>query len=169
MTRNRERIEALFRNGTADERAAVVHSCPPHPFREAAATLSQSDDVLHRVMAMGILTTAYCYGRACELGADIALAGHTLGAEVLGSGRHDLQPETLSLLAVGAVNALRQLGRKDEALGVCDRLVRYHEELDAADLNVHSLRMARAELLLELGRIREAEAAREAALTAPPP
>ncbi len=165
---DRERIEALFRGGTADQRAAVVHACPPHPFREAAATLSQSDDLVHRVMAMAILATAYCYGRACELGAEIALAGHALGASLVRGGRQDLQPETLSLLAVGAVHALRQLGRGREALAQCDRLVRYQARLDAADPNVDSLRLVRAELVGEQDRFREAEEALAGDVARPP-
>jgi hypothetical protein len=159
MTLERGYIEASFRGGTADQRAEIVRACPPHPFRDAAATLSQSEDVVHRVMAMGILATAYCYGRACHAGAEMALAGHALGATVLRGRRHDLQPQTLSLLAVGAVSALRQLGRDREALAECERLVRYQELLDPADPNVHALRLVRVELLLELGRAGEAEAA----------
>ena len=159
MTLERGYIEASFREGTPDQRAAIVRACPPHPFRDAAATLSQSEDVVHRVMAMGILATAYCYGRACGTGAELALAGHALGAAVRRGGRHELQPQTLSLLAVGAISALRQLDRNREALAECERLVRYQELLDAADPNVHSLRLSRVELLLELDRAGEAEVA----------
>ncbi len=155
----RERILAVFRDGSPDERAAFVNACPRHPLREGAATLSQSDDPVHRVMALAILTTAYCYGRACALGTEIALAGHALGSEALRGGGADLQPATLSGLAVGGVSSLRRLGRGGEALVLCERLLRYHESLDAADPNLHSLRMARVELLLDLDRVDDAEAA----------
>jgi hypothetical protein len=75
---------------------------------------------------------------------------------VLERGRQDLQPATLSLLASGAVHALRHLGRNQEALGLCERLVPYHEGLDAADANLDTLRLARAELLRDLGLPEEA-------------
>lgn len=164
-TPDRKEILALFRSGGAEERAAFVHACPPHPQRDAAATMARSDDVLHRISALGILAIGYCYGRACELGAEIAFAGHALGVEVLRSGRSDLQATTLSGLACGAVSALRQLGRNPEALAACQQFLRYQVPLDPADPNVDSLRMAQVEILLDLNRPEEARDI----LEAPPP
>jgi CHAT domain-containing protein len=126
--------------------------------RDTAAELAASDVFLTRVLALGVLATAYCAGQACARGAEIAFAGHALGEELLRQGA-PLQAATLSGLATNAVAALRQLGRNGEALAAVDRLLPLHERLDPEDPNVHSLRMARVGLLLDLNQVEEAERA----------
>ncbi len=56
---DREGILRLFREGTAEERQAFVASCPPHLLRDGAGVLARSEDSLGRVMALGILATAF--------------------------------------------------------------------------------------------------------------
>jgi tetratricopeptide (TPR) repeat protein len=153
---NHDAILELFRDGPDMARRAFVDSCPFHPLRDGAAGLAASDDMLSRVLALGLLANAYCNGLACAIGAEIAVAGRTLGEEILEAGAA-LQPTTLSSLAYWGVNALRELGRKDEALAFCERVLPLHEALDREDPNVHSLRIARVDILLDLGRVDHAE------------
>ncbi len=174
---NAERMLAILRDGTAQERHNFVAALPENSFKDVTLMLMQSERPGMMVVALVNMIMKYCGGADPETGAALATATHTLALEIYDSGKDPgLLPMTMSNIAFQHVNALGLLGRSEEVLSFTQRVVPYYERLAerqavapglsaAQDAqarlgerqNVQSLKTARIAALVNLQRIDEAE------------
>src|SRR5215510_14751554 len=78
----KERVLALLRTGTPDERVAFLKSLPSNGFIDSAIGLMNSDSPGMIVVALGPVITQYCYGGNPEVGAVLAEAAHERAVEM---------------------------------------------------------------------------------------
>ena len=153
-----EEILQIFRSGNAEQRIAIVKSCPASPMQEGALLLAGMENAAAPIMTLDALSNSYSFGRACELGAEISRAGHQLAKEA-----YEAQgPEgpilllTVSRLAANLITALNLSGKFGDAVEFADEVIPYYEELGDEE-NISSIRVGKISALIQLNEIDEAK------------
>lgn len=148
-------ILRLFRSGSVDDMRAFILGCPEFPMQKEAANFVAFSQPGSREMALGMVCQGLAFGRATNLGAEVALAAHTLTREAYEEhGEQVILPFTLSRIANEAIHALNVAGRCDEALAFAEEVIPLYEDEPE---NIASIRVGRITALFELNRIDEAK------------
>jgi CHAT domain-containing protein len=154
---NVDTVYQILKHGSSQERMEFVENCPDNSFKESILPLVGSDQPGMVVVAMTQLLMVYCQGQNPEVGVILAHATHRYGLEIFESGQDpNLLKMTLSNIACQYVNALNLLGRSEEVIIFTDRYISYYESI-AENENLPTLKSARINALIALGRIDEAD------------
>ncbi len=105
-----ERVHHVLRDGSLDERQALVDRLPPHPLKGTVRLLMDSSSPSTPIAALAALASEYCQGRDPAVGAPLAAALYARGAELARTeSNRDLLSITLSRLAYAHFRALSRL------------------------------------------------------------
>lgn len=134
-----------------------VENCPDNSFRQTMKPLAGSDQPGMVIVAMTQLVMIYCQGLNPQIGVTLARATHRYAREIFESGQDpNLLKTTLSNLACQYVNALNILGRSEEVIAFTDRYIPFYDSIGENE-NLPTLKSARINALIALGRIDEAD------------
>lgn len=153
-------IYKILRYGSSEDREKLINFAPAHEMKGLSLDLVKSGMPGMVVLAVTNLSVAYCNGKAPEFGAKLAFAAHKMAVEL-----YENEPDhagliktTLSNLAFQYVNALNLLGNSQEVDTFTEEWITYYQKKVQEPENLSSLLTARANALINLNRIDEAQA-----------
>jgi hypothetical protein len=153
-----ESFYRVLRDGSPDDRLALLEALPDTGFKDAASGLVASDRPGSVVLGFVPVAVRLCGGVNPTVGMPLALATHRLAVELFeeNADHAGLLLMTLSNLAQQYANACNLLGDSDSALAFTERWIPYYTRLDERE-NVPGLKAARINALLNAHRLDDAQ------------
>ncbi|GKQ50071.1 CHAT domain-containing protein [Bradyrhizobium sp. Ce-3] len=151
-----ERLRFLLRSDAVEARDELLATLTSSRFFDQIRVTAKSTNPSRVIAAIQTTIYEYCAGRSPEYGAALAAATHEYALELWETGNRELVLSTLSGLADSHCTALELLGRSDEVLRATARYIDLYTQLNDRD-NLPSLKVRRANALLNLKRVDEAE------------
>jgi hypothetical protein len=157
-----EAYYGLLRNGTPEERRALLASLPDTGFTDSVTGLVGSDQPGMVIIAFLPAVMSLSRGVDPGMGAPLAFALHKYAVEVFeqNDDHAGLLPTTLSNSALQYVNACNLLGNSEAVLDFTDKWIPYYEQLAERE-NLPALKTARINALLNVQRLDDAQKALE--------
>lgn len=150
----KQEIVNLFHSGDKPEMVKFVEGSPDFPLKEQAVEMVKWDMPGSQALALGMVSQGLAFGRAADVGAEVAMAAHTLAREDFEKhGPAVILPVTPSRLAYEAMHALNVAGRYNDAVKFANEVEPFYEDEPA---NGPSIRVAKINALYEQNKIDEA-------------
>lgn len=156
MTRanTKQEIVNLFHKGDKAEMEKFISSCPDFPLKSQAVDMVKWDMPGAQALALGAVSQGLAFGREANVGAEVAMAAHTLAREDFDKyGPDVILPITTSRLAYEAMHALNVAGRYDDAVEFANDVEPFYNDEPE---NGPSIRVSKINALYEQNKIDEA-------------
>jgi len=150
----KQEIVNLFHKGNRIEMADFISNCPEFPLKSQAVEMVKWDMPGAQALALGMVSQGLAFGREANVGAEVAMAAHTLAQEDFDKhGPAVILPVTPSRLAYEAMHALNVAGRYNDAVEFANEVEPIYDDEPE---NGPSIRVAKITALFEQNRIDEA-------------